>query len=247
MGALTNGRIPRYLQIADSLRQRIQAGTLSPGHRLPSQRALARESGVTLMTLRQALELLERERLITQRHGLGTFVASPPIDYDIRELRGFAGDLTALGERVETKLLRSRFTLPDRRVATGLGLPGGEAVFVLERLRLVNHRPMSYQRSFLPSSVGEEAAKADLTLHSLRHILRYKLGLEIVRAQETVSAVKLGSREARELDCRPGSSAFCSERVSFSSDKSPIVFDRVYIPGDRFRITRELRYEVPAP
>jgi GntR family transcriptional regulator len=247
VGASTNGRIPRYLQIADSLRQKIQAGTLLPGHRLPSQRALARESGVTLMTLRQALELLERERLITQRHGLGTFVASPSIDYDIRELRGFAGDLTALGERVETKLLRSHFALPDRRVATGLGLAGGAAVFIIERLRLVNGQPMSYQRSFLPSSVGEEVAKADLALHSLRHILSFKLGVDIVSARETVSAVRLGSREAREFRCQPGSPAFCSERVSFSADHAPVVFDRAYIPGDRFRITRQLRYEVPAP
>lgn len=242
-----NGRLPRYQQIADALRQRIRSGTLAPGHRLPGQRTLASEFGVTLMTLRQALDLLDRERLITQRHGLGTFVASPSIDYDIRELRGLAGDLTALGENVETKLLGSHFALPGRRLAAELGVPGGEAVFVLERLRLVNSHPMSYQKSFLPASVGEEVARADLTLHSLRHILRYKLGLEIVRAKETVSAVRLKGREARELDCRPGSPAFCSERVSFSADGRPIVFDRVYIPGDRFRITRELRYEGSKP
>jgi GntR family transcriptional regulator len=132
-------------------------------------------------------------------------------------------------------------------VATGLGLAGGEAVFVLERLRLVNGQPMSYQRSFLPSSVGEEVAKADLGLHSLRHILSFKLGVEIVSARETVYAVRLRSREARELRCRPGSPAFCSERVSFSADRNPVVFDRVCIPGDRFRITRELRYQAPAP
>lgn len=238
-----SGRIPRYLRIADDLKQRIRAGALTPGHRLPNQRALASEFGVTLMTLRHALALLERERLITQRHGLGTFVASPSIDYDIRELRGFAEDLMALGERVDTKLIGSHFALPDRRVATGLGLPDGEKVFVLERLRLVAHHPMSYQSSFLPASVGEEVARADLSLHSLRHILRYKLGQEIVRAQETVSAVRLRSREAKALGCRPGSPAFCSERVSVSAEGSPVVFDRVYIPGDRFRITRELRYE----
>ena len=72
-------RVPRYHQIARSLRERIAAGTLAPGERLDNQRSLAREYEVTLMTLRQALELLEREGLITRRHGLGTFVASPPI------------------------------------------------------------------------------------------------------------------------------------------------------------------------
>src|SRR5262245_66543317 len=69
-----------------------------PGTRLDNQRALAKSFGVTLMTLRQALELLEREHLITRRHGLGTFVAAPSIDYDILQLRRFAGDLSAKGE-----------------------------------------------------------------------------------------------------------------------------------------------------
>jgi DNA-binding GntR family transcriptional regulator len=37
--------------------------------------------------------------------------------------------------------------------------------------------------------------------------------------------------------------AFASERVSYASDGGPTVFDRVFNPGDRFRITREFRYE----
>ena len=65
----------------------------------------------------------------------------------------------------------------------------------------------------------------------------------IERASETVSAVRLGRREARELGCRLGTPAFESERVSFTADGQPVVFDRVYIPGDRFRITRELQYQ----
>ena len=80
-------RVPRYHRIAEALRKRIGHGDLAPGSRLPNQRSLAREFGVTLMTLRQALELLERDNLIVRRHGLGTFVAAPSIDYDILQLR----------------------------------------------------------------------------------------------------------------------------------------------------------------
>ncbi|MBI4589795.1 MAG: GntR family transcriptional regulator [Candidatus Rokubacteria bacterium] len=242
-----NGRIPRYLQIAETLRERIRGGALARGARLDSQRALAREFGVTLMTLRQALELLEKDGLIACRHGLGTFVASPSIDYDILHLRTFAGDLSAKGEAVETRFLRSDFRPPDRRVAQGLRLRTGEAVFVLDRLRLVNRHPMSYQRSFLPAGIGREVAKADLAITPLRNVLRFKLGIEVTRARETVFAVTLRSLEARELGCRPGTPAFRSERISWAADGAPIVFDRVFIPGDRFRITRELQYEGARP
>src|SRR5439155_24291611 len=62
-----NGRLPRYHQIAGALRTRIREGALRPGARLDNQRRLAKSFGVTLMTLRQALELLEREHLIARR------------------------------------------------------------------------------------------------------------------------------------------------------------------------------------
>src|SRR2546426_3541898 len=110
-----NGRVPRYHHIAEELRERIQSGGLGPGFRLPNQRRLARDFGVTLMTVRHALELLERDNLIRRQHGLGTFVAAPSIDYDILQLRRLVGELRAQGEPVSTRLLSSRFVAADRR------------------------------------------------------------------------------------------------------------------------------------
>jgi GntR family transcriptional regulator len=236
--------VPRYHQIAQALRERIASSTQGPGERLDNQRSLAREFGVTLMTLRQALDLLERDGLIARRHGLGTFVARPAIDYDILQLRTLAGDLSALGEDVATRFLRSRFEPADRRVAEALGLPEPAQVFVLERLRLVDGEPVSFQASYLPVALGAEVSRADLTVTPLRQVLTFKLGIEITAARETVSAVPLDRRAARELGCRPGIAAFRSDRVSVGTDGTPIVYDRVFIPGDRFRITRNLRYEI---
>ena len=238
-------RVPRYLRIADALRAQIRDGEFTAGARLPNQRRLARQFGVTLMTLRQALEVLEREKLIDRRHGLGTFVAAPSIDYDILALRRFAGDLTALGEQVTTRVLGNLFGVADRRVAAALGLGTRARIVAVERLRLVGGHPMSLQRSFLPPAIGEDVLKSDLTATPLRQILEHKLGLPITRARETVAAVRLGPREARELGCAAGVPAFESERVSYSGGRA-IVFDRVFIPGDRFRITRELTYEQQA-
>ena len=239
---MKNNRIPRYHQIARSLRERIAEGHFAPGERLDNQRSLAREFGVTLMTLRQALELLERDGLIARRHGLGTFVAFPSVDYDILHLRTFAGDLSAKGEHVATRFLRSHFTVADRWVARELDLDKGDRAFVLERLRLVGGRPMSFQASYLPALTGEEVAKVDLAVTPLRQALSFKLGIEITAARETVSAVHLDARAARDLGCRPGVPAFRSDRVSIDPNGRPIVYDRVFIPGDRFRITRQLNY-----
>ena len=236
-------RTPRYHQIAEALRQQIRDGALSPGERLDNQRQLARDFGVTLMTLRHALELLERDRLIARRHGLGTFVASPSVDYDILQFQRLAADLSAHGEDVDTRVLGTRFALADTQAAEALGLRPPQRVFVLERLRLVGGHPMSFQASYLPAAIGEEVARADLSVTPLHEALVYKLGIEIAAARETVSAVALPGRAARELGCRPGTPAFRSDRVSTAADGAPIVYDRVFIPGDRFRITRQLRYD----
>src|SRR5438270_1379667 len=145
-----HSRVPRYHRIAEALRERIRVGELPSGARLDNQRQLAKSFGVTLMTLRQALELLEREHLITRRHGLGTFVAAPPVDYDILQLRRFAGDLSAKGEHVATRLLGTRFAAADRRVAEAPRPAGPPRVLVPERPRLVAEHPTRPQRSFLP-------------------------------------------------------------------------------------------------
>jgi GntR family transcriptional regulator len=236
-------RVPRYQQIADALRRRIRDGRLAAGDRLATQRRLAAEFGVTLMTLRQALEGLEREGLIARRHGLGTFVAAPSVDYDILHVRSLAGVFGLRGEGLTTRFLRRHWVRADQRAADALAARRGERVFVLERLRLLGGHPIGYQTSFLPRALGEEASRADLGTTSLRQVLSFKLGVDIVGARETVWAVALDTRAARELGCRPGVPSFRSDRVSLDASGRPVVYDRVFIPGDRFRITREITFD----
>ena len=65
---------PTYLQVADSIAARIQAGEFT--RKLPSERELAQEYGVAYMTARHAMEVLRDRGLIITRRGRGTFVAA---------------------------------------------------------------------------------------------------------------------------------------------------------------------------
>lgn len=65
-----------YQHVAALIRKRICAGHWVPGERLPSIEALARTFDVAVVTVRQALAVLEEEGLIQRRQGRGTFVAS---------------------------------------------------------------------------------------------------------------------------------------------------------------------------
>ncbi|AWP58971.1 GntR family transcriptional regulator [Bordetella bronchiseptica] len=73
--------IPRYLQLADLMRQRIARGQWGQGHRLPSLEGLVAEFGVARVTVRQAIDVLTREGLVSPQQGRGTFVTGlPPND-----------------------------------------------------------------------------------------------------------------------------------------------------------------------
>ena len=69
--------LPRYLQIVQGLRQEITSGVLPAGTRLPSSRQLARDLGVSRITVANAYAELEADGMIEPRAGSGTFVVPP--------------------------------------------------------------------------------------------------------------------------------------------------------------------------
>ncbi|MCC7415615.1 MAG: PLP-dependent aminotransferase family protein [Acidobacteria bacterium] len=73
---------PIYLAIADAIGREIDAGRMKPGSRLPTQRALARQLGVTLTTITRAYNEAERRGLLSGEVGRGTFVRPAAIDIE---------------------------------------------------------------------------------------------------------------------------------------------------------------------
>ena len=71
--------IPRYAQLAELLRQRIARGVWVKGQKLPSLEELVREFDVARVTVRQAVELLARDGLLSPQAGRGTFVTAVPV------------------------------------------------------------------------------------------------------------------------------------------------------------------------
>jgi len=98
-------RRPKYAAIAEDLDAKIKSGAYRPGQPLPPQRELSATYGVTLMTLRQALQLLTERGLVSQQAGRGTFVAAPKASYSLGSMQSLADDLRGQGHLVETALL----------------------------------------------------------------------------------------------------------------------------------------------
>lgn len=68
---------PKYVQLAEQLRERIHSGELKVGDRLPSYAEMYRDHGATTATMQRVCDLLEQEHLIERRNSSGVYVAEP--------------------------------------------------------------------------------------------------------------------------------------------------------------------------
>ena len=75
---------PLYLQIRNQVLLAVSAGTLRPGDRLPTIRALSDESGINMMTVSKAYQLLKSEGYVRTDRRSGTVIApfSPSVSPD---------------------------------------------------------------------------------------------------------------------------------------------------------------------
>lgn len=119
-------------QVSDKIKQRILDRTYEPGHRLPAERILADELGITRLTLREALKVTEEAGFTQTRHGAGTFVQDVWENATLRLLGEVLNAKRALGPEEIEGLLEFRMVVTGGFV---------EAM-------VANHRPEQVRRLF---------------------------------------------------------------------------------------------------
>ena len=140
-------RIPLYLQLKNTLLNRIDNGELLPGERLESERDLAEKYGVNRQTVRSALNVLIEDGVLIKVPYKGTFVAKQIVkpswgNYDaINEHRGFSSFLKAQGFSIDSKVIVAEKIEPTTSIRAHLKLEEGEDVYCLMRVRYYNDEP----------------------------------------------------------------------------------------------------------
>ena len=228
----------RYRRIAADLATKIRQGEYRPGEALPAQRELSTRYGVTLMTLRQALQELSDDGLIVQQPGRGTFVAPLQAAYRIDKLRSFAEDLREQGHDVATAVLSSAVRRPPTWAAERLGVGPDERALRLERLRLLGDEPVIHQVSWVRQPYADRLRDRDLTQTSLYAALA-DCDVTIMRASERIVPAALAEPAAGHLRRPVGTAVFVSERTTFALDDTAVVVDRAAIVGDAMEIRAE--------
>jgi GntR family transcriptional regulator len=230
---------PKYRRIAADLAGRIRSGQYAGGSVLPSQRQLSEDYAVTLMTMRQALQVLEADGLIAQQAGRGTFVL--PLSHHLQSLRSLADELSAQGVALRTDVLGRQDRKLPKDVAGRLGGEVGARGLRLERLRTVQGQALVHQVSWVPDPWGAQIRGCDFTVEPLYAAVRRVCGLDVAWAQETLVAQGLSERLAERLDLPAGQPVMVMERTTYDESDRAFVADTAVILDQRVRVVTERR------
>lgn len=226
---------PLYAQLRDELRARILDGVLRPGTRIPSESELTGQHGVSRITVRQALNDLQKEGLIFRAHGKGTYVSEPAVAQDVTRLRGLAEAVSAEGHEVHNRTLSlTELNIPAYE-ARKLAVGEKTRVVRIETLRYLDRKPLSLDTIWVPLTIGRRLAKANLGTRDILDIYENDFGLELGRADETIEATSANRDQSRRLKIDVGAPILQVERVIHLADGQPVHLDCIRYRGDAFR------------
>lgn len=222
MSSMTRFTIrPLYLQVRDMLVERIMSGQWKPGAAIANEVELSRELGVSVGTIRKALDVMEQERLITRRQGRGTYVNDHTKDSlatRFNRLRSDDGDcLTTTTLTSEMKSGR-----PTEEEVAKLQLAPGESVIRIRRIQVSDQQ----QRIMLEHVALPESRFPGLTTKknaSQRIVaLAQQYGLLLRGASEKISVMNASAEVAEALAVEDGTPLLTMDRVVTAIDGAPV-------------------------
>ena len=220
---------PRHVRIADALRSRIRESAGGPPRRLPSEHALCSEFGVSRMTVRQALDALRLEGLLSRQVGRGTFTTplgspSAASGGPSRPLRviGSVDDMLALGDETWFKPLRTGPVRAPVDVARALGLAAGAPVTRVTGVRHGDDGPFEHVTVYLPESLGRKLAHEDLTRTSVIGLVERRLGVVAAYVEQAIEVVRCPRGVGELLAVTTGAPVLRFRRTYFTAGGEPI-------------------------
>ena len=145
-------RALRYQHVYDLVVNMIEEQGLREGDQLPSTAELAEIAGVSVISVRRALDELTRSGKIVRHQGVGTFVAPQRLVSEPSRPGALLDTLTSPGGDVAltTELVSMVVGLPSAKHAAALGIDAGQPVWEISRLRRLGSAPKVLEKAVLP-------------------------------------------------------------------------------------------------
>lgn len=239
---MTDSSTPLYVQIKHYLLMNIQSGAFAPDTRIPSERQLSAQFGVSRLTVNKAIKTLMQEGLLYAQVGKGTYVSSTKIHQELHTLTSFTEEMNRRGQHPSSYVLHAAVEPASGETAKVLNILSGAEVVVLKRVRLADGQPIALETSSVIAAICPGILDShDFASQSLYEVLRNEYNLQLIRAEQTFEARQATRVEADALGLEICAPILNIIRVTYSGDRRPIEYVRSAYRGDRYKFRAVLR------
>jgi GntR family transcriptional regulator len=226
--------VPLYFQLAEILKERIEAGHWPAGERFPSERELAEEFRISRTVIRPALDLLASDGQLVRIKGRGTFVTPPKVAWPIAGLARLLA--RPPGHDFEIRILSAGEQDAEPDVRETLELEPGVAT-VLQATAVVRSSgaPVYMSNSFIVASRLPEIAARLRSASVLTDGERVAAEPAFVPASAAIATAFVSQWEATQLEVAAGDLCFLIrylDRIDDGGQVKPVEFARMVFRTD---------------
>jgi GntR family transcriptional regulator len=232
--------IPLHVQLANVLREQVNRHELGPNDRLPSERELCQQYGISRITVRQALSELAQAGLVYSSVGKGTYVAEAAYQEELQPLSSFTQDLERRGMRAASQVLEASIIPADDYWSAVFYIPRGAELVRLHRLRLSGGEPIAIQLTHLPHHLCPSLLEYDFSTCSLYEVLRNAYKLHLARSETVIEAALASPHEADLLGLSQPAVILVSTQTTLLDTGIVIEMTRSTFNSERYKLRMHL-------
>ncbi len=218
---------PKYQQVADIIRDRIQKNTYKGDSFLPSQKELLKELNVSKTTLQRALSELSMEGLIYSKRGYGTKIVNSDYWNDSNEPNNQYENLTVQfkkgAQNLSNTIINFGVELSDSEISDNLQITKNSPVFCIYRLRKVNQKPYCLEKAYIPVELAPHLTE-QISQKSIFDYLKNKLNYNFAGAFRVFSADIVNADDQKYLDSKKGEATFVIKETTYLTNGKPIEY-----------------------
>lgn len=226
---------PLYVQLMEELETSIRNGVYKPGDKIMTEAEMAREYGVSLITVRKAVRSLMEKGLVVRKQGKGTFVTKPKYSRNMKKLQSFTEMCEQMGVKPGARVLENRLIAADKKVADRLGIEPGSNVVYISRLRLADGEPVQVEKSYFPLKYAF-LLEEDLNDGSMFECLKEKAGAKVASSEKMIELCRATAEEAALMDVKKGDYLLFVKSTAYDENGEPMYAGIQLINGDRFSL-----------
>ena len=212
-----------YEEVKRQMLRALSAGEWKPGGVIPAEKRLCERFGVSIGTLRKAIDALVSDNILVRHQGRGTFVSLHNREQQSFRFFNFVGH-DGRKSHPQLQLVSFAKKKVSRLAADMLGLPGTSRVITFTNLLSLDGRPVVVDDITLPEVLFDRMTEAQVRSRSntLYHLYQASFGLNIIRTEERLRASSATEAQAHLLDLDPGAPLLEVRRVAYSYNDQPI-------------------------